>query len=303
MSEIWRNEKRAALIPSVGADEEQSSIKPETIIPYNNSHDNTAFYGKEERPFSLSSLPASVQSSGRFCCWRYEQRGNQRTKVPYNPITGERAKSNAPGSFASYDEAVRAKGYDGLGIGIFGGLCAIDIDHCISDGQYTETALEMIQLMHSYTEVSPSGTGVHILFAAPGFVYDTEAFYIMNRSLGIEVYVAGATNKYVTVTGQSVSADEFGDRSRELSIVLDRFMRRTPVHLKSETYARNAINATNSSPVATTISKLGKLFAGFFLFPCFFIIHTDGGSKSPPAVRDPGEFERFEPVATTRSQP
>lgn len=147
MSEIWRNEKRAALIPSVGADEEQSSIKPETIIPYNNSHDNTAFYGKEERPFSLSSLPASVQSSGRFCCWRYEQRGNQRTKVPYNPITGERAKSNAPGSFASYDEAVRAKGYDGLGIGIFGGLCAIDIDHCISDGQYTETALEMIQFM------------------------------------------------------------------------------------------------------------------------------------------------------------
>ncbi len=246
MSEIWRNEKRAALIPSVGADEEQSSIKPETIIPYNNSHDNTAFYGKEERPFSLSSLPASVQSSGRFCCWRYEQRGNQRTKVPYNPITGERAKSNAPGSFASYDEAVRAKGYDGLGIGIFGGLCAIDIDHCISDGQYTETALEIIQLMHSYTEVSPSGTGVHILFAAPGFVYDTEAFYIMNRSLGIEVYVAGATNKYVTVTGQSVSADEFGDRSRELSIVLDRFMRRTPVHLKSEKYARNAINATNS---------------------------------------------------------
>ena len=104
----------------------------------------------------------------------------------------------------------------------------------------------MIQLMHSYTEVSPSGTGVHILFAAPGFVYDTEAFYIMNRSLGIEVYVAGATNKYVTVTGQSVSADEFGDRSRELSIVLDRFMRRTPVHLKSEKYARNAINATNS---------------------------------------------------------
>lgn len=246
MSEIWRNEKRAALIPSVGADEEQSSIKPEAIIPYNNSHDNTAFYGKEERLLSLSSLPASVQSSGRFCCWRYEQRGNQRTKVPYNPITGERAKSNAPGSFASYDEAVRAKGYDGLGIGIFGGLCAIDIDHCISDGQYTETALEMIQLMHSYTEVSPSGTGVHILFAAPGFVYDTEAFYIMNRSLGIEVYVAGATNKYVTVTGQSVSADEFGDRSRELSIVLDRFMRRTPVHLKSETYARNAINATNS---------------------------------------------------------
>ena len=56
---------------------------------------------------------------------------------------------------------------------------------------------------------------------------------------------------------------------------------------------------TGSSPVATTMSKLGKLLAGLFLFPRFFIIRTDGGSKSPPAVRDPGEFERFEPVATT----
>ena len=49
-----------------------------------------------------------------------------------------------------------------------------------------------------------------------------------------------------------------------------------------------------SSPVATTISKLGKLLAGLFLFPLRFIVHIDGGSKSPPAVRDSGEFERFE---------
>ena len=51
---------------------------------------------------------------------------------------------------------------------------------------------------------------------------------------------------------------------------------------------------TGSSPVATTISKSGKLLAGLFLFPRFFIVHTDGGSKSPPAVRDSGGFERFE---------
>ena len=51
---------------------------------------------------------------------------------------------------------------------------------------------------------------------------------------------------------------------------------------------------TGSSPVATTISKSGKQLAGLFLFPCFFIVHTDGGSKPPPAVRDSGGFERFE---------
>ena len=50
---------------------------------------------------------------------------------------------------------------------------------------------------------------------------------------------------------------------------------------------------TGSSPVATTISKSGKLLAGLFLFPRF-IVHTDGGSKPPPAVRDSGGIERFE---------
>ena len=51
---------------------------------------------------------------------------------------------------------------------------------------------------------------------------------------------------------------------------------------------------TGSSPVATTMSKLGKLLVGLFLFPRFFIVHTDGGSKPPPAVRDSGGVERFE---------
>ena len=31
-----------------------------------------------------------------------------------------------------------------------------------------------------------------------------------------------------------------------------------------------------------------------FSFSLRFIVHTDGGSKPPPAVRDSGEFERFE---------
>lgn len=187
-------------------------------------------------------IPREITDHGLFCCWRYEERNGKQTKVPYNPRTGERAKSNDPQSFADYLTASCASHrYDGMGLGIFNGICAIDLDHCIdADGNYSQTAAEIIAMMHSYTELSPSGTGVHILFQAENFRYDTNRHYIMNRQAGIEVYVAGATNKYVTITGQPCTAYGFGDRSDELQQVLERFM------IRSQPTAGNAINAVNT---------------------------------------------------------
>lgn len=189
----------------------------------------------------LTALPNSLTKEGLFCCWRYEERNGRRTKVPYQPDTGQGAKSNDPRSFVSYETAMQASGYDGIGIGIFNGICAIDLDGCVTDsGYYSETAAEIVHLMHSYTEFSPSGNGLHILFHADGFQYDTRRFYIMNHQAGIEVYVAGVTSKYVTITGNVCESYEFGDRTKELQILLERYMRRP------ETDTGNAINAANS---------------------------------------------------------
>ena len=100
-------EKTTALIDSVGAEPEQSSSK----IYKNSIPDNPSKYN--------DSLPDVIIQHGRFCCWRYEERNGKKTKVPYQPDTGMRAKSNDPSSFVSYGTAVQASGYDGIGIGIF----------------------------------------------------------------------------------------------------------------------------------------------------------------------------------------
>ena len=201
----------------------------------------------------MTALPDSIIQNGLFCCWKYEERNGRKTKVPYQPETGLGAKSNDPSSFVPYKTAVQASGYDGIGIGIFNGICAIDLDNCLSDsGYYTQTAAEIVALMHSYTEYSPSGNGLHILFSAKGFQYDTKRFYIMNHQAGIEVYVAGATNKYVTVTGNRCEDYEYGDRTQELQVLLDKFMRRTEVG------AENAINAKNSDLSMEQLLQLAK---------------------------------------------
>ena len=60
-----------------------------------------------------------------------------------------------------------------VGIGIVlghtknGNLCVIDIDYCIDDnGNISKEAKEIINYMNSYTEISRSGKGIHIIFYA-----------------------------------------------------------------------------------------------------------------------------------------
>lgn len=174
------------------------------------------------------NLPASLRENALFCCWKYEQRGDKKTKVPYNPRTGGKAQSTNPGTFAPLQTAKNASSaYDGLGVGIFGNLGAIDIDHCVGDnGDLSEMAAEILCTMNAYTEYSPSGTGFRILFTVPdGFQYDKSRYYINNQSLGLEVYIAGCTNKFVTVTGNTITeGKDLEERGDALTQILERYM-------------------------------------------------------------------------------
>lgn len=179
---------------------------------------------------AVDNLPLQLKEQGLFCCWRYEQREgpDKPTKVPYNPRTGGKAQSTNPDTFAPLDVAmVSVQGYDGIGVGVFGSLGAIDIDHCVDDaGQLSELARDVADMIHGYTEYSPSGRGLRILFTVPDdFQYDKARYYINNQKLGLEVYIAGATQKYVTVTGNAVNpGDPLEERGEQLRAVLEKYM-------------------------------------------------------------------------------
>ena len=178
------------------------------------------------------NIPQSLRKDGKFCVWKYIDRDGHKTKCPYDPHTGQFGASNDPKAFSSFSHAhlvLERYGYDGLGVGIFGDVCAIDIDGCITaDGKLSEKAKDIISRMYSYTELSPSGKGIHILFRAPHFAYDKSKYYINNQSDGIEAYISGATNKFVTITGKRLvgSPHDLQERSTQLSEVLETYMRR-----------------------------------------------------------------------------
>ncbi len=90
-----------------------------------------------------------------------------RTKVPYNPRTGYGAKAGKPDTWADFTTAVHATGYDGIGFEFQkeNGLIGIDLD-TVRDpesGWIDPLALDIIKRAASYTEVSPSGYGFHII--------------------------------------------------------------------------------------------------------------------------------------------
>src|SRR5205085_10179502 len=88
-------------------------------------------------------------------------------KVPYNARTGRSGSSTNPKSWATFDEAIQAyeRGrYHGIGFYFGNGFAGIDLDACrdLETGEVAWWALEIVAEVESYTETSPSETGLHI---------------------------------------------------------------------------------------------------------------------------------------------
>ena len=175
----------------------------------------------------FENIPADLKQNGLFCGWKLVPRqwkigqefdidklladkANQ-TKVPLSISKGGFARSNDKSSFVDFEtasksdiaKAVTAQGrlVNGLGLGIFNGYSAVDIDHCVKNGKANDFAQKIIDYFQSYTELSPSRTGIRIIFKTDVKSIDKNQYYINNRKLGLEIYIEGSTAKFVTITG------------------------------------------------------------------------------------------------------
>ena len=178
------------------------------------------------------NIPQELKNNASFCVWKLEKRKGKPTKVPYNPRTGQLAKTNDASTFSDFGTAMKAYamgGWDGIGYRVSEGIGAIDIDHCIrEDGSLNDVAASILAFLpDSYFEKSPSGSGLRGFFRlSPDFAYDKTVYYINNRQHGLEVYLPGVTNRFVTVTGDTYRAGSVSRNDEALQNLLDTFMKR-----------------------------------------------------------------------------
>ena len=149
----------------------------------------------------LSNIPDELKQLNNWCVWKFEKRNGKRTKIPFNAETGEFAKSNDKSTWSSYETAVNAQGVDGIGFFFEPPYLGIDIDdidddlHRFKQGDKLDNIVsEFNEAFKSYTEVSPSGNGLHIIVKGkiPGN---------RRRKGNIEMYDSG---RFFTMTGKTI---------------------------------------------------------------------------------------------------
>ena len=153
------------------------------------------------------SIPDEIRTIQNWICWREGERDGKATKIPTKPyrtsgdinldVTNPDQRRDFDTAWDSFnDSRVNA---DGLGF-VFTddvSIVGVDLDKCRDpdNGVIEEWAEALIDRFNSYTEVSPSGTGVHILVGGelpPGG----------NRKGRVEMY---DSDRYFTVTGAHVN--------------------------------------------------------------------------------------------------
>ena len=161
-----------------------------------------------------ASIPAELKSMDQWVGFvlDYNEEKGKNDKLPIDPHKLTNAKANDPGTWGMYQSAFdcigkkasywvqRKSGWqkhektiDGIGFEFAGGIFGVDLDHVITQDGIDPAAQDIIETLDSYTEYSPSGTGVHIL--CKGTIPPGE-----RKAGSAEMYSQG---RFFTVTGKA----------------------------------------------------------------------------------------------------
>jgi putative DNA primase/helicase len=155
----------------------------------------------------LDKIPRELKALPQWVCWSFKERKGKPTKIPKNPKTGGNAKADNPETWGEFGqalrhyEAYRKNGVDGIGF-MFSAddpYTGVDIDHCRDPetGQLRYCAQVLIEYLDSYSEASPSGSGIHTITKAkrPENAGNSKTFPC---GMKIEIY---DRLRYFTMTG------------------------------------------------------------------------------------------------------
>lgn len=154
-----------------------------------------------------------------------------KNKAPKNPINGKGAMANKASTWTTFDVAIDALDsgeYDGLGFQFgesgdnLSGYFGVDLDDVIDgNGTLDEKARQIVQTLNSYTEISLSGHGLHIICKGSLPACGKSK---MGTTPIVEMY---DRTHYFTVTGKPYgSARPIADRTSEGVIIYETYIKR-----------------------------------------------------------------------------
>jgi primase-polymerase (primpol)-like protein len=194
----------------------------------------------------------------QWVCWKRAWRGNEPTKVPLQ-TDGFSASTTDPTTWTTFravSKAVPTIGHDkGVGF-VFTAAdpyAGVDLDACREpkSGAIADWGMEIITELNSYTEISPSGTGVKIIakgtLPRPGrkTALKSVAPMVTYKTAAIELY---ASKRYFTITAAHLGGTPKTIEPAQCALYA--------LYLK---YFGNAVAVAETSDAATTLPSSAGL--------------------------------------------
>lgn len=178
-------------------------------------------------PINPTGIPPELARLPQWVAWKLEHRRGAKkpwTKVPHQPVNGFKASVTVKRGWTTMymaAKAVQDGRADGYGFVFTGHPTAryvgIDLDGCRhpETGAIDASAAAIVARLGSYTEPSPSGTGLHIIVGVADIAAAITMLENANRTGSVEVY---ATGRFFTMVGDPLPGHEaINDRTDELA--------------------------------------------------------------------------------------
>lgn len=223
---------------------------------------------------SFNNIPLEMRKYRQWVLWRLEKKegSNKPTKPLYVPcFGGGKANVDDPNTWGDFDFAIQAPftclepcdpdlpvtetGYSGLGF-VFtehDPYAGLDLDDTHGNAEAYERQLKIYRTFDSYSELSPSGKGLHIIVKG--------SLPMGRRRADIELY---SSKRYFTMTGNVFNNKPIAERQELLDILFEEMggpaqtfavgVDKPQTETDDEVIAR-ALNAANGE-------KFGRLLAG-----------------------------------------
>lgn len=162
----------------------------------------------------FESIPQEMREYRQWVVWKLEAReGTKDTKVPYSPNSNRKADVNTPKTWGTWDEAITAfntGNFTGIGFVLTSSdpYGFIDLDNTYDDQVALDRQIKIFREFNSYSEISPSGGGLHII--VKGKVPHGR------RRASIEVY---SDQRYMTMTGNVYNPVKIEQRQDLLTLL------------------------------------------------------------------------------------
>ncbi|MBV1759251.1 MAG: hypothetical protein KMY55_15685 [Dethiosulfatibacter sp.] len=223
----------------------------------------------EDKLKLLDNVPDEIKLLPQWIMWRREENkknpNSKPTKIPYQ-INGKKAASTRSGEWTSFIKAKRAleqsEGvYQGIGF-VFtkdDPYIGIDLDNIIDDyGNMNKQAKGIIDSLDSYTELSQSGTGAHIIIRGRNPMKTGRK----SKDKMIEVY---SEARFFVVTGEIIEGrDIIQERQQQLKDLAEKHFNNQKAK-KQERQSYNSLNQTDEEIInRLSNAKNGNKFKALF---------------------------------------